>query len=172
MMMAPRVRPGSHTPGAYFMLRALVVLAVAAAWIWVPAADADTTQTSIVEVPLNVSPFDPCTGEFVDLHGSLREVVVRTTDASGGFHEVELDFYFQLTGTGELSGDTYRFISPHPFILQEPSSGAVIITIAGVQVLLSEGSSANLVGTATTHVTISPTGQVTSVSNFDITCRG
>jgi hypothetical protein len=172
MMIAPRVRPGSNTTGTYHMLRALVVLAVAAACIWAPAAKADTTETSIVEIPLNVSPFDPCTGEFVDLHGSLREVLVTTTDASGGSHFVELDFDFQLTGTGELSGDTYRLISSHPFIYQQPSSGAVVTTVAGALVLLSEGSSANLIVTVAVHGTLSPTGHETIVNHFEITCRG
>src|SRR5216117_2377022 len=121
-MVVSRCRPSRY--GRHHIFRALVVLTLAAASISTSAANAASTGANVVEVPINVSPFDECTGEFVDLHGSLREVFMTSTDAAGGEHRIEIILYGQLTGTGELSGNSYRFLTAAPGVIQRPSSGA------------------------------------------------
>jgi hypothetical protein len=145
---------------------------VAAASISTSAANAASPGANVLEVPISVSPFDECTGEVVDLNGSLREVFRTSTDAAGGEHQVEVILYGQLTGTGELSGNSYRFLTAAPGVIQRPSSGALVFSSGGIQVLLSGGSSANLVHTLEVHFTLSPTGEITNVSNFTFACRG
>jgi hypothetical protein len=172
MMVTRRFRRRSRARGGYQMLGGLLLLAAAAASILAPPARADSTPTRVVTVPYHVSPFDECTGEFVDLSGTLREVFNTTTDASGGQHRVEIDLYSQLTGTGESSGNSYRFVTASTSVEQQLSSGTLIFSDAGIQVLLSGGSSPNLVHTIDVHFTLSPTGQITNVSNFTFACRG
>ena len=158
--------------GAYRKLTALAVLAAAAALIAASEAKANTTQTTVTVVPINVSPFDECTGEFVDLTGSLRVIFNSTTDAAGGQHRIEVGIYGQLTGTGELTGNSYRFVTASPSVIPQLSSDALIFSDAGAQLLLAEGSQDNLVHTLAVHFTVTPTGQVTSVSQFTFECRG
>jgi len=165
-------RPSRREIRGRHVLRALVVLALAVASVGASGANAASTGASVVEVPIHVEPYDECTGEFVDLHGTLRDVFMTTTDAAGGQHRIEIILYVQLTGTGESSGNTYRFVTAAPGVIQQPSSGALVFSDAGIQVLLSGGSSSNLVHTLEVHFTLSPTGQITSVSNFTFACRG
>jgi hypothetical protein len=172
MMVTPQFRRWSRARGCYHMVGVLVLLGAAVASISAPAANAASTPPSVVTVFFHVSPFDECTGEFVDLSGTLREVFKTTTDSSGGQHRVEIDLYSQLTGTGESTGNSYRFVTASTSVEQQLSSGTLIFADAGIQVLLSGGSSANLVHTIDVHFTLSPTGQITNVSNFTFACRG
>lgn len=148
----------------------LVALAAVVALLAAPAANAG--PATIAVVPFTVSTFDQCTGEFVDLSGSLVDVFTTTTDASGGQHRIEIVRYSQLTGIGETTGSHYRFVTASPSVVQQLSSGTLIFSDAGIQVLVSPGSSSTLVHTLTVHFTRSPTGQITSVSNFTFACRG
>ena len=85
-------------------------------------------------MPIHFEPYDECTGEFVDLHGTLRDVFMTTTDAAGGQHRIESILYMQLIGTGESSGNTYRSdgrSGRHP----ATKFGCARLSDAGIQVL-------------------------------------
>jgi hypothetical protein len=169
--MASRFQCFARRDG-YYLLGGLILFVAVAVSILAPAAKADSAQASLVRVPFHVEPYDECTREFVDMRGTLAEVFKTTTDAAGGQHRVEIDLYLHLTGTGESSGISYRFVTASAEVEQDLSSGTLVFNAAGIQVLLSGPSAPNLVHTIDTHFTLSPTGQITNASNFTFACHG
>ena len=147
---------------------ALLVLAL----VLVPTT-ASAAVIQNVTVPLSQEVFNPCTGDIFTASGNIHLVVAETADGSGGMHfHIDVNVS-NVTGVGSVTGAKYRGVGgfwaefngrdPYPF------------TTTSTQVfgLISQGSSANLMVTATFHFTVNANGTVTStVDRFSFACRG
>jgi hypothetical protein len=124
-------------------------------------------------MPLSQEVANPCTGDVFIASGSIHLVIAETIDLSGGMHfHIDVNVS-NVTGVGSITGSRYRGVggfwaefngrAPYPFTMTETA----------VFGLISQGSSPNLVSTATFHFTVNANGTVTStVDRMRIACRG
>jgi hypothetical protein len=134
------------------------------------ATSAGVVSNTIVSIPENVVLFDACTGEGVQVTGTIHVVTVLTQDSNGGTH-TQMHFNVQgVSGVGVLSGTKYRGIHNETHASNSggpaPSEFTTRIDIR----LISEGSSSNFtIRDALVHVTIDANGSVTaSIDNLAV----
>ncbi len=150
------------------------VAAVAALAGAASAPAAATTVTTNEQVPVTVFAFVPCAndgaGELVILTGTLHVLTHVTIDDQGGLH-VRQQFQPQnVSGTGLTTGDTYRGtgITETEF----NATAALEQTSINNFRIIGQGPDNNFLVHSTTHVTITPNGDVaTVVDNSSIECR-
>jgi hypothetical protein len=152
------------------------LLAVAApALAGAAAAGAEaTTVTTNEQVPVTVFAFVPCAndgaGELVVLTGTLHVLTHVTTDAQGGLH-VKQHFQPQgISGTGLTTGDTYHGTGVTQTAFNA-TAGTEQTSINNFRII-GQGPDNNYLVHATFHVTVTPSGDVTTiVDNFSVECR-
>ena len=112
-----------------------------------------------------------CSGEDVRIFGVLDLTVQNTTDSKGGVHSV---FHVtpHLTAIGVTSGSIYHTAGPLQSVTNSNGTGNEFQLI-NVIVLISPGSTNNLVLHETIHVTVNANGDTTvDFDNFRADCRG
>jgi hypothetical protein len=123
-------------------------------------------------VPLNVTEFNPCTGQPIAFSGTIHLLMGETASSNGGFHTFFMDNVSNVTGISAdgtiysgVGGDWAELNAVPPF----PSA----TTATDVFGLISHGSTANFKVIATFHLTVNADGTVTStVTDLRITCSG
>jgi hypothetical protein len=133
-----------------------------------------TTVTTNEQIPFSLIAFVPCAndgaGEDVLVTGTLHVLSHVTIDAQGGLH-VKQHFQPQgATGVGLTTGDTYHATG----VTQEEFNftGGFTDTFINNFRWIGQGPDNNLLVHQTIHVTITPTGEVTSeVDNTSVECR-
>jgi hypothetical protein len=154
------------------MRRLLPALFLAAALWLVPAASSAAVVQN-VQVPLNVTVFNPCNGDLIAVTGSIHLLASTTSDGGGGFHIAFMDNVSQVTGTGSVSGATYHGVGGDWFTANVKPPFPVELTMTDVFGLISAGSSPNLVITDTFHITVNADGTLTAnVARFSLSCNG
>jgi hypothetical protein len=151
----------------------LTALTVALAGAAAAGAEA-TTVTTNEQIPVVVVAFVPCAnggaGELVVLEGTLHVLTHVTIDDQGGLH-VKQHFQPQgISGTGLTTGDTYygTGVTQTEF---NATAGSEQTSINNFRII-GQGPDNNLLVHATFHVTVTPTGDVTTVvDNFSVECR-
>ena len=115
-------------------------------------------------------PFDflrsaDCTGEIVEISGTIHMLNQIQADGSimGHFN------YLNVSGVGLTSGNTYQANAVDHFRLSAPFPSS--ITSARSFLLISRGSSSNLLVTALYHITVNANGEVaTSIDDLTMQC--
>jgi hypothetical protein len=154
---------------AISMTALAVALAGAAA-----AGAAATTVTTNEQVPVTVFAFVPCAndgaGELVVLTGTLHVLSHVTIDDQGGLH-VKQHFQPQgVSGTGLTTGDKYQGTGATQTEFNA-TAGLEQTSINNFRII-GQGPDNNVLVHSTTHVTITPNGDVTTVvDNFSVECR-
>jgi hypothetical protein len=99
------MKPRTATPFALIALLLGVLLTVVASQI--PARAGSKPVITVQRIPLNDIVFNPCTGEDVQLRGTIYIRTQVVEDGSGGFHVHEQSRLENVTGVGLTSGLTY-----------------------------------------------------------------
>jgi hypothetical protein len=120
----------------------------------------------IVAVP------ESCSGEDVNVFGTLDIIIQTTTDSRGGLH-VAFHLTPRLTGIGLSTGLEYNAVGPTQAVSFVDGTGLRVTAVVNVVNLISPGSSDNLVITETIHVTVNANGTtVVEFDNVKAACRG
>src|SRR5215211_5830985 len=147
-----------------FMLWALGALAIALVWLSLvsPPLWAATSTT----IPLDVVRSGDCTGEDVQLSGTIHLVSQTQPDGS----EVGHFNYQNVSGVGLTSGTTYRASTVDTFRLEAPFPSD--ITSVSSFHLISQGKQDNLLVNVLFHITVNANGEVTAfIDDRSIQCR-
>src|SRR5712691_10828508 len=154
------------------MRRLLSALFVAASLCLVPVTSSAAVVQN-VQVPLNLTVFNPCTGDLIAVSGSIHLLATMTQDQDGGFHISFMDNVSQVTGTGSVTGVTYNGVGGDWFTADVRPPFPVEFTATDVFGLVSQGPSPNLVITVTFHITVNADGTLTAnVLRFSLSCNG
>jgi hypothetical protein len=154
------------------MIRRLLAVPMAAIALAVSSLGAQAAVQFNQDVPLNVTEFNPCTGELIAFSGSIHLLFGETASANGGFHIFFMDNVNDVKGVSDtgtiysgVGGDwsEVNVVPPYPFT----------ITSTDVFGLISHGATANFKVIATFHLTVNANGSVTStVSDLRVSCNG
>jgi hypothetical protein len=132
---------------------------------------APPTQAETINLrgPISATVFNPCTGEDVDLSGSLHLQVQFVANGAGGGH-----FRIQINaqgvgGVGVDSGNQYRGTGVLRFTIAA-AGPTEHITLDGHLQLISQGSSSNLRVHFTLHFVANPNSTVV-VDNIHGGCQ-
>jgi hypothetical protein len=153
------------------MRRLLPALLLAAALCLVPVTSSAAVVQN-VQVPINITVFNPCTGDLIAVSGSIH-LLATMTQEQGGFHISFMDNVSQVTGTGSVTGVAYHGVGGDWFTANVRPPFPVEFTATDVFGLISQGPSPNLVVTDTFHITVNADGTMTAnVSRFSLSCNG
>lgn len=156
-------RPLSATAAAV-LLWALGGLAISL--VWLSLLSLPVWAATSTTIPLNAIRSNDCTGEQVELSGTIHLVSQTQRDGSivGHFN------YQQVSGVGLTSGTEYRGSTVDNFRLSEPFPSD--ITSVSSFHLIGQGTEDNLLVNDLLHITVDANGNVTaSVDDVDIQCR-
>ena len=151
-----------------FCLLAVTLMLLSAAQSRPTMAQATSTTTN-TEMPFTATLTD-CNGQPVVVSGTMHQVTHFTTDADGGTH-VHISSNWQDV-SGESGTITYRAVSSNHNYFNSNGSQSEFTTIEDV-LLISAGSTDNLMIRVHTHTTINANGEVTSsFVQFEVVCNG
>jgi hypothetical protein len=152
------------------MRRLLQAALLAFALVLVPST-ASAAVVQNVRVPLDVTFFNPCTGDVIQFTGTIHFLAAETADGNGGFHLHFDDNVSGITGVGVPSGITYHGVGGDWFEVNARPPFPFVITQTDVFSFISVGSAPNMVITATLHMTVNANGTVTAqVDRFSFNC--
>src|SRR5215211_2181156 len=147
-----------------FMLWALGALAIALVWLSLvsPPLWAATSTT----IPLDVVRSGDCTGEDVQLSGTIHLVSQTQPDGS----EVGHFNYQNVSGVGLTSGTTYRASTVDTFRLEAPFPSD-IHSVRSLH-LIGQETEDNLLLKFLFHITVDANGEIrASIDDVSIQCR-
>jgi hypothetical protein len=139
---------------------------VAAALVWLSLLGAPLWAATSTKIPLDFIRSNDCTGEQVELSGTIHLVSQQQSDGSvvGHFN------YQNVSGVGLTSGTTYRASTVDTVRLAAPFPSD--ITSVGSFHLIGQGENDNLLVNALFHITVNANGEVTaSIDDTSIRCR-
>lgn len=154
------------------MIKRLLALPIAVATLMVWAVGAQAAVQFNQNVPLNVTEFNPCTGETIAFSGEIHLLFGETASSNGGLHVIFMDNVNDVKGVSNtgttysgVGGDwsSFNAMPPYPFEA----------TATDVFGLISHGSTPNFKVIATFHITVNANGSITAfVTDLRITCSG
>jgi hypothetical protein len=154
---------------------AVTFLALTGAMVAATSAAAEaTTVTTNTQFDVTFPVFVPCAnagaGELVLLGGTQHALFHLTTDGRGGLHLKSTIQSQGISGTGLTTGDKYQGTGA--------SQSETDITAGSEQTLVNsfkiigQGPGSNLLVQQTTHLTVTPNGDLTAfVNDFSVDCR-
>ena len=147
-----------------FILSALSGLALALS-IFLPGSSAVALSATSDQLPLYFLRSADCTGEVVEISGTIH--VVNQTQADGS---VIGHFNYQnVKGWGLTSGNTYRVSAVDQVRLQAPFPSS--ITSVQSFHLISPGGESNLLVQVLYHITVNGNGEVTvAIDDLNTQC--
>ena len=110
--------------------------------------------------------FNPCTEEFVALTGETR-----TTIFDNGTHLL-IHTLSHATGVGLSSGTQYQYQQEQTDSVSYPVNGALSATTHHMMINNSQGELQNFFFRLSTHLTLSPSGNVATHTVSGEGCRG
>jgi len=111
-------------------------------------------------MPIQFAAWNPCTGEFVDISGTIHTVV-----GDGGLR-IHQNFS-EVTGVGESSGTAYSITGTSHL---RSTADTTLMTVH--QNVVSRGADPNQATGLVLEMTLGPDGQVTTVQGSFDECRG
>jgi len=133
--------------------------------LFFPVSVASALGATSTDLPLYFLRSADCTGEIVEITGTIH--VVNQTQADGSV--IGHFNYLNVSGVGLTSGNTYQTNAVDHFRLSAPFPSS----INSVQsfLLISRGSSSNLLVTVLYHITVNANGEVaTSIDDLTMQC--
>ena len=109
----------------------------AKAWLWVvcclvgffPMAARATVTHEHFRSPLQGSSYVDCANEVVSYEGRFQVRLTTVTTHNGDILEHTVSVFQHVTGMGQTTGDTYRYIS-NGFLIEHQSDGDSRLTVA------------------------------------------
>ncbi len=154
--------------------------AVSAATSGVQAAASASSHTTVVSIPVGftIQPSGKaaivaCVGESITFGGDARVVATQTILPDGSMVLDRLHINPQgATATGNSSGIVYRLVGADNTEAVTAPSGGVTVTFSANLIVIGPGASKNFTAHILQHITITPTGAITSfIDVFDVDCK-
>jgi hypothetical protein len=139
---------------------------LAAALVWLSLLSSPLWAATSTTMPIDFIRSNDCTGEQVELSGTIHLVSQTQRDGSivGHFN------YQNVRGVGLTSGTTYRASTIDTFRLKAPFPSD--ITSVSSFHLISQGTQDNLLVHVLFHMTVNANGEVTAfIDDLSIQCR-
>ena len=133
--------------------------------LFIPVSATSALGASSTDTPLYFLRSADCTGEVVEISGTIHTVNQIQVDGSvmGHFN------YQNVKGLGLTSGNTYQTNAVDHIRLSAPFPSS--ITSVRSFLLISRGSSSNLLVHVAYHITISESGRTTAfIEDLDMQC--
>lgn len=133
--------------------------------LFISASSVSALGATSTDMPLHFIRSGDCTGEDVEISGTIHMVNETQSDGSliGHFN------YQNVTGVGLTSGNTYRVSAVDQIRLAAPFPSD--ITSVNSFRLISQGSSSNLLVNVLYHITVNANGEVTiSIDDLTMQC--
>ena len=121
------------------------------------------------KTPIEFTFYDPCTGEFVDISGTIHGVSNVAAQNGGGSQVFFHQNFAGVTGVGESSGDVYTITGS---ATQRESVDSGVSRLSVHELFVSRGSGPNEAIGMQLEVTVGPGGEVTTVERSSDECRG
>jgi hypothetical protein len=132
-------------------------------------AKADTTTTNL-QLPLEATLVNPCTGELIAFSGTIHFLIHATATPSGNFHTTVHQNLQNVSGTGEQSGDTFHLQLGSTQVLTV-AAGVETTTIQNIRVI-GPGPDNNFNLHQTMHLTVNANGMATAtVEHLSTSCQ-
>jgi|GEM_PF-2257015 hypothetical protein len=133
--------------------------------LFLEVSGASALGATSTDMPLYFLRSADCTGEMVEIGGTIHMVNQIQADGSAMGHFN----YLNVSGVGLTSGNTYQTNAVDHIRLSAPFPSS--ITSVRSFLLISRGSSSNLLIHVAYHITISENGQMTAfIEDLDIQC--
>lgn len=150
---------------------------------------ANNGQSNTVISPFNISLWNDCTEEMVDLEGNFRTMVHVNIDGNGIPHVNSKTGFMNTSGVGQSSGLKYRWVGSgeecnapqcigdrivnihcNPVLCPD---GVVVFTGLVRQRLISQGNAEDIVVSAFFHITLNANGDIPVVNQdfLNIECH-
>jgi hypothetical protein len=131
-----------------------------------------STTTTITRMPFGFTALvNPCTGEILDMTGTVQIVTHTTIDSTGAAHT---KFHFNsqgVSGVSRTTGMTYRLVDTVNNTTYQGPLPAVVTSVSTIK-LIGPGPGNNQVLRFQVHSTINANGELTSsVFNQENECR-
>lgn len=157
--------------------KALATLAIVALLTAAPALAQANTVTTSTRVPVNLTLFNPCTGELIDFSGNLHivdHVTFVPHDPDGGLHLNRKENWQGVAGIDQTTGNRYRLTGVrHNLNLNANAPLPFVLTLVRTQNVISRGSADNLQLRRRVHVTVNANGTTTvDFDSFSLICEG
>lgn len=152
-------------PRREFRFLTLVLVGLVLAWLSLVSPAPVVSAATSNFFPLHAIRSADCTGELVELSGTIHLVSQTQDDGSliGHFN------YQGVTAVGLTSGNIYHASAVDHFRLSDPFPSS-ISSIRSFH-LISEGADSNLLVSALFHITVNGNGEVTtSIDTLDMQC--
>jgi hypothetical protein len=120
------------------MNRLLLFGAIAAAMLALPAAALGTVTRTVIHYDGTGSDLQHCSGEPMSLLGDIVITRHEDTDAAGGVHVTEHVVFQDLTATGLITGDRYRFVNAGNGTFNT-TQGAATMVVSGATLQVGPG---------------------------------
>jgi hypothetical protein len=176
MPLRPYRPEGSLLPRSWVARRGKTMKRISAAMslalflgLLLPSTASAVTDRTIVPYGAVI---ESCSGENISLSGELLLITHVREDSSGGLHAQVTFVPREVLGVS-ASGTRYRQVVNQVQRFNLSGQGTLTGTFTTEFMLISEGGTDNLLERATTHVTITPDGDVTAdVNNVSFKCVG
>ena len=140
------------------------------------AASSSTTVVSIPASftirPSGMAAIQACVGETVTIGGNARFVAHETTLPDGSVVLENIHINPQgVVAVGDVSGISYRLVGGESNPVAFPAGGGVTATFEATLAAIGPGQSANFQAHILQHITITPNGDVTALTDvFGVDC--
>jgi hypothetical protein len=154
-------KPNKSSSSLIAMLAGLILIFS----FFVPVSAASALEATSTDMPLHFLRSADCTGEIVEISGTLHMVNQLQADGSviGHFN------YQDVSGVGLTSGAVYRVAAVDHFRLSAPFPSSIASSSSFH--LLSRGAESNLLVTVFYHITVNANGEVTaSIDDLSVQC--
>jgi hypothetical protein len=162
---------------AFQSKRLAMMTCVGACLVASPPARATVIVNRFIPIELPEPPFVPCadggSGEYLDLSGSLHDMLAMTLDSDGTLHVKIHDNPQGVIGVGETTGDEYRAtgVTDYEYNVSYFKPGGQFTVVNNFR-MIGPGPGNNLLVHENTHYTFNADGTLTAtVDNFSIECR-
>jgi hypothetical protein len=127
------------------------------------------TSTQIVPEDVTGMVFlNPCTGENIIITSGTLQLLVTTSDTTGGLHLVVHGNAQGVTATGESTGDMYRLAGDFWIEENVAANGfPLVVQVVETHNVISAGSAPNFLVHLVSHLTINANGTVTAAMSSD-----
>ena len=122
------------------------------------------------QLPFARRVFNSCTGEFIQLAGTVHILRSATADAAGGFH-VRSHINLKVSGVGETTGAKYEAVQVNNFTFNAQPPFPVTRTFRINVRIIGQGQTGDIMESILLHFTVNANGEVTAeIRDVEFSC--
>jgi hypothetical protein len=127
----------------------------------------------VEDFPLGVTFDSTCTGESIDIEGTLHTVNIFKARKDGGYHIISHYNLMNMRAVGETTGEEYVVPSSGTAVENFVADGQTVTGTVDINLTISKGSMPNQIGFARVHYILTSEGEVKAETiQFFFECQG